>query len=529
MKVLKTLGMGIFLTALFAPGCSGPDDGPCADLYCGDHGTCDTNTNTCKCDAHYTGTECDFCIDGYHYDNGQCLADTCSSDADCDDAIACNGLESCVLRRCLAGVELQCQQNATCSEPDGTCQCDEGFVAQGQDCVEGQCTTDIDCDDGVFCNGEEKCIDGTCSSTTFDCMENAHCDESARDCVCDEGYTMDQAQCVAVLGIKGSWIDDWGSFHDITDSQWLIDDSLFHIESIDVSSEFLVAQNDAANKWNPEKWSRFDWTFNDDGDLFYCQIAFSANSQQEAQAANTADRTDLTTGCSGFGWSKLEERLEIIDTWEDPWGFEQKVSQAKWISGDSVFLISQFDNDQRFLVAHNDSNNQWNPGKWSRFDWTWDDLGQLYYCQIAYDKDTEEEAVSSTQANEQDLDSGCAGFAWSALYARPDIAGNWMDDWGYEQNISRESWTSGDSIFAITRLNNHLSYLVAHNDPGNQWNPGKWSRFDWTWDTEGQLYYCQIVFDANSADEAESNKSADRTDLQGGCAGFGWSHLNQPD
>lgn len=529
MKILRTVVFGFALASLLVSGCSGTDDGPCAGIYCGDHGTCDSSTDTCQCDSKYTGAGCDFCAEGYHFVSGECLADACSFDADCDDGVACNGKESCVVGGCLAGTQIQCQQHSSCKEPDGSCECDEGFILQGEACIEGACTMDSDCDDGLFCNGEEECIDGSCASQPFDCMENGHCDESTQACVCDEGYSMEQDQCFAMLEIKGNWIDDWGSFHDISQEQWTIDDSLFSIKSIDVSGEFLVAQNDEDNQWSPSLWSRFDWTWDEAGHLLYCQIAYAAATEQQAASSDSADRSDLTTGCAGFGWSKLNERLEIIDIWEDPWGFEQNVTQAQWTTGDSVFHTSQFDNVEKFLVAHNDANNQWSPDKWSRFDWTWDEMGQLYYCQIAFDKESEQDALAAREANRQDLDTGCAGFSWSALHTRPAIVGNWVDDWGYGQEITREAWTSGEAVFHITRINNRSGYLVTHNDPDNQWSPGLWSRFDWAWDNTGQLYYCQIVFDAKSAGEAEANKNADATDIQAGCAGFGWSHLSVAD
>ncbi len=529
MGRLKTVFLALVAATSVLMGCSNGDDGPCAGLNCGDHGTCDTSTDTCKCDANYAGSQCDFCADGYHDVGGQCMANSCNEDSDCDDGLGCNGQEKCIVGECLSGTAIECGPNASCTEPSGACQCDEGFVLIGENCVTGDCETDSDCDDGLFCNGAEECSDGTCVSHPFDCMENGHCDESAQACICDKGYTMEQDQCIAVLGIAGSWIDDWGSFHDITDATWVMDASVFHIASFDASADFLVAQNDGQNRWSPGLWSRFDWTFDESGDLYYCQIAYAAASESEALASDSADRTDLSAGCAGFGWSRLSERLDITGIWEDSWGYEQDISQSQWKSGDSIFHTSLFDNEQQYLLAQNDSNNQWNADKWSRFDWTQDAVGQLYYCQIAYDKDSEQDAMSATGADRQDLDTGCAGFSWSALYTRPAIVGTWLDDWGYEQNISRDSWTSGDSLFHITRVNNHLGYAVAHNDPDNQWNPGMWSRFDWTWDNDGELYYCQVVFDANSADAAEAVKSADRTDLQGGCSGFGWSHLSLSD
>jgi hypothetical protein len=84
----------------------------------------------------------------------------CSSDADCDDGIYCNGVETCVTGVC---------QNGT-----------------------PRCT-----DDGVFCNGSEICNEDTdtCTSTGNPCGEGTICKEDTDTCdllgcgdgSCDEG------------------------------------------------------------------------------------------------------------------------------------------------------------------------------------------------------------------------------------------------------------------------------------------------------------------------------------------------------
>ena len=111
------------------------------------------------------------------------------------------------------------------------------------------------------------------------------------------------------LEIAGTYSDDWQTTHTITDSSWTMSaqgmsDSVFHIVAYDNDADFLVAQNDGNNEYNPDKWSRFDWTERE-GNLYYCQIAFDAETQQEAEANTSAARNDLEAGCGGFPWSKL--------------------------------------------------------------------------------------------------------------------------------------------------------------------------------------------------------------------------------
>lgn len=47
-----------------------------------------------------------------------------------------------------------------------------------------ECQTDADCDDVLFCNGEEFCLDGVCARTaSLPCGEGGVCDEEADACV----------------------------------------------------------------------------------------------------------------------------------------------------------------------------------------------------------------------------------------------------------------------------------------------------------------------------------------------------------
>ncbi len=110
------------------------------------------------------------------------------------------------------------------------------------------------------------------------------------------------------LEIVGVYTDDWGSTHEVTEESWTMtmgeDVSVFHITQWSNDEEFLVAQNDSSNAWNPDLWSRFDWTWSQE-DLYFCQTEFGAESEEAAVTAAGADRSDLEAGCGGFAWSRL--------------------------------------------------------------------------------------------------------------------------------------------------------------------------------------------------------------------------------
>jgi len=104
--------------------------------------------------------------------------------------------------------------------------------------------------------------------------------------------------------IAGTYFDGF-STHQIAEGSWRIDTSIFHITILDNAQKFLIASNDMSNDFNKGKWSRFDWARGPLGDLYYCQIAYAADTQQLAEATPRPNTQDLTKGCGSFSWTKL--------------------------------------------------------------------------------------------------------------------------------------------------------------------------------------------------------------------------------
>ncbi|MEZ4318961.1 MAG: hypothetical protein R3F61_15710 [Myxococcota bacterium] len=108
------------------------------------------------------------------------------------------------------------------------------------------------------------------------------------------------------LEIVGSFSDNFGGAHTITADTWTMDGAgVFHITTFDNDADFLIAQNDANNEYNPDLWSRMDW-FDAGTTLWFCQSAFDAATEADALATAAADPSDpATTGCGGFSWTQL--------------------------------------------------------------------------------------------------------------------------------------------------------------------------------------------------------------------------------
>ena len=114
-------------------------------------------------------------------------------DEECDDGLYCNGTESCVDGECRAGIA-PCAADEVCDETADACL--------------PSCETGADCDDGVYCNGIETCDTGTmlCQAGTPPCDDGLDCDEDIQACT---GCTSDD-QCDDELhcnGVESCFID----------------------------------------------------------------------------------------------------------------------------------------------------------------------------------------------------------------------------------------------------------------------------------------------------------------------------------
>jgi hypothetical protein len=216
--------------------------------------------------------------------------------------------------------------------------------------------------------------------------------------------------------IIGDWVDNWGSYHEITNESWVSGGSSFAISQYDNEMGWAVAQNGSENSYFPSLWSRFDWTFQDNA-FWFCQITFDAETEEAALAVAAADATSpADSGCGGFSWSQLSEPLAIRGTYVDNYGGNHVIDEKTWYNSEtSSFGIASYDNENGIVIAVNAETNTYSPNLWSRFDWVVQD-SQLYYCQVRYDADSQAEAENSDAPDAADpANSGCNGFPWSML------------------------------------------------------------------------------------------------------------------
>ena len=93
--------------------------------------------------------------------NAAGLGEPCIVDADCNDSVYCNGIESCSSEGsiCVAGIVVDCgdqicdEGSQACVECQGDLDCldnETPFCSEGLECVE--CLNDLDCADGQVCD-----------------------------------------------------------------------------------------------------------------------------------------------------------------------------------------------------------------------------------------------------------------------------------------------------------------------------------------------------------------------------------------
>ncbi|PIQ87402.1 MAG: hypothetical protein COV74_00845, partial [Candidatus Omnitrophica bacterium CG11_big_fil_rev_8_21_14_0_20_45_26] len=105
---------------------------------------------------------------------------SCQTDSECGDGNWCNGQETCGADGyCVNGEPVTCQADNACST--AICNPDTGQCSQTVDPNCKSCQKNGDCDDGIFCNGQETCSGGICHGSSDPCAGGA-CDENSKRC-----------------------------------------------------------------------------------------------------------------------------------------------------------------------------------------------------------------------------------------------------------------------------------------------------------------------------------------------------------
>ena len=115
--------------------------------------------------------------------------------------------------------------------------------------------------------------------------------------------------------VVGSFDDDYGSTHEISDKEWRHGKSaVYHVIRWDRQQQFLIALNGDKNPSDPGLWSRFDW-MPLPADMApytwaFCMSAYKAKTAEEAEQTAIAKRETPKTGCNGFPFTRMKSRRD---------------------------------------------------------------------------------------------------------------------------------------------------------------------------------------------------------------------------
>ncbi len=115
----------------------------------------------------------------------------CDVDVDCDDGLFCNGAETCNAGSCEAGTAVDCDDGVACT--DDACN-------EGTDSCDNL-ANDANCDNGAFCDGAETCDPALDCQAGSDPCPGQFCDEAGDLCFdcnvdgdCDDGLFCNGAE-----------------------------------------------------------------------------------------------------------------------------------------------------------------------------------------------------------------------------------------------------------------------------------------------------------------------------------------------
>ena len=111
--------------------------------------------------------------------------------------------------------------------------------------------------------------------------------------------------------LKGTFEDDYGIKYTINDSLWIQQpNAKYHIINCDTTEQYLLVENDKANKTDGGLFTRIDYMNFTGMEPFrwgFCLTIYNANTLEKAKATAIADRKNPKVGCSGFPFSRMKK------------------------------------------------------------------------------------------------------------------------------------------------------------------------------------------------------------------------------
>lgn len=109
--------------------------------------------------------------------------------------------------------------------------------------------------------------------------------------------------------LLGQFADDYGDVYQVSREQWLQSgNGRYRIVEWNSAQQYLIAQNDSANRTDAGRWTRIDWLSLQGMAPYgwgFCMTAWNAPSRDSARATAPAKRDIPRTGCGGFPFTRM--------------------------------------------------------------------------------------------------------------------------------------------------------------------------------------------------------------------------------
>ena len=122
------------------------------------------------------------------YNDSRCTA--CQIDDDCDDGLFCNGEERCTNYECVQGIVVNCNDQNICTLDS----CDEANDECVNEHIDNCCVIDTDCNDQNACT-TDQCVDNECLNSQISCNDGVDCTQDTCDLVQGCVNTPDDSYC----------------------------------------------------------------------------------------------------------------------------------------------------------------------------------------------------------------------------------------------------------------------------------------------------------------------------------------------
>jgi len=223
-------------------------------------------------------------------------------------------------------------------------------------------------------------------------------------------------QVANTFELEDTYESNYGGYEIINTSTW----NGVDIYKYDNQNNYVITKNAWNATSNPSKYNKIVYTTYNSS-LYYCIVDFGKDTLLDAE--NTSKTADSSTpnlnGCdtvNNFAWTKLTSQsvdVEVTGYYKSSIDKNNIINNSYW----NGVAIYKYNNEENYVITKNAWNATSNPSKYNKIVYTNMSSSQdFYFCEIASGKNTLDDAVNdSTQADSNDLSSGCIGSSWTKM------------------------------------------------------------------------------------------------------------------